>query len=605
MSELHRRWPVRRASDGTTEIAPAKDAAGMSVRPSLFERLALWWVVGVPMGLYLLAAALLLFRLDSHPGFVYNWEGNTAYGLFNFVDRPTLDLFHIGEGLMTDSGSSPWVVLPAWLGFIMGGVGLGAMRWPVALVAAGAVPLLWLVGKRIVGRRTALLAGLLLAMSPAFLLYARTATSVGVSLVPMLLTVYVLLRLLERPDRWVWAVALQAALLLGAYGYAPVRFLWLISVGLLLVEAALRKEHRKRLISSAVLAVIMIAGAITALDYEREHDFVTSVGYYYSGRGEQVANLLTSTESYAHAVGRSKDQLPSALELLGQVVGQNSADLANLLLDRDTQPAITDFWNPHGRLLTGLLAPFFLLGLARVVWLGRKREAYQYRLLLVCFLGFTLPMVLTSRVHIGRLIFAVPLLCLIAAFGIADCLNWTKSKNLRIADYGLRVARVGSNVRRFALGVALAGLLVGVAVSAWNDYTVQVPVTPGALITAQLAADVGKVRSGGGGVALIDVEDSRPIFETIDASQYRLGLDRYYCFNDLASGENAPCLDGDPRPTLYVGGILALMQQPERVPGYCANTYYVAPGLLDKFQATLREHPMQCPRPVKYKVLPD
>ena len=103
------------------------------------------------MGLYVLSAALLLFRIGEHPWFTYNWENSTVYGLFAFRDSPTLDLFKLTQGLMTDSGESPLVILPAWLGFLLGGVSLAALRAPVALIAALAVPLAWSVGRRTVG----------------------------------------------------------------------------------------------------------------------------------------------------------------------------------------------------------------------------------------------------------------------------------------------------------------------------------------------------------------------------------------------------------------------------------------------------------------------
>jgi 4-amino-4-deoxy-L-arabinose transferase-like glycosyltransferase len=600
MSELQREWPGSNADDGMAESAPVGVKTETGTRRTPVERTRLWWAVGVPAGLYLLSAALLLFGLDSHPGFTYNWENNTANGLFAFMDQPTLSIFHLTEGLMTDSGSSPLVVLPAWLGFAVGGVGIGSMRWPVALIAAGAVPLLWLVGKRIAGALTGLLAALLLALSPVFLLYARTATNVGVSIVLMLLTVYVLLRLLEQeqPGRWLWPVALQGTLIVGAYGYAPVRFLWLFSVGLLALEAFLRKEHRKRLVASAALTLVVMAGTITALDYDHEHDFVTSVGYYYAGRGEQVANLLVSEEDYAHTVGRAGDTLPSTWELLAQTVGQNSADLANLLLDRDTQPAITDYWNPHGRLIPLLLVPFFLLGFGRAIWLACRRDGYRYRLLVLFFLGFTLPMVFTSRVHIGRLIFAVPLLFLLVAAGVGYCL-------LLIA-YGLtKIARMGDRARRLVPGAVVVVLLVLVALSTWNDYSVEVPPTKEALITQELIKEAGTVREEGGYAALVAVDDPTLILETIDANQYRLGLDRYYCFYNLSIGQGAPCSHGDSRPTLLVGGLLERLNDPTKVPGYCTDIYYVAPGLLDKFRAALGEHSSECPQPPRYKVLSD
>ena len=567
----------------------------------LIEGTGLRWAVGVPAALYLLSAALLLFGLDSHPGFAYNWENNTANGLFTFMDQPTLDIFHLTEGLMTDSGSSPLVVVPAWLGFAVSGVGIGSMRWPVALIAAGAVPLLWLVGRRIAGAWSGLLAALLLALSPVYLLYARTATNAGISLVPMLLTVYVLLRLLGEPKGWVWPIALQGTLILGAYGYAPVRFLWLLSVGLFVMEAFLRREHRRRLLACAALTLVVMAGTITALDYDHEHDFITSVGYYYAGRGEQVANLLTSEEDYAHTIGRVGEKLPPPWELLVQTVGQNSADLVNLLLDRDTQPAITDYWNPHGRLIPLLLVPFFLLGFGRSTWLARRRDAYRYRLLVLFFLGFTLPMIFTSQVHIGRLIFAVPLLCLLVAVGVGYCL-------LLIA-YGLgKVVPMGERARRLVSGGVVVTLLALVGLFTSNDYGVDVQPTKEVLIAQQLIKDVGTVRSEGGYVALVTVDASTPIqqnLESIDANQYRLSLDRYYCFYNLSIGQGARCSHEDPRPTLLVGGLLERLHDPPKVPGYCTDIYYVSPVVLDKFRAALGEHSSECPQPPRYRVLSD
>src|SRR5829696_7102996 len=99
-----------------------------------------------PISLYIVAAALLLLRIGDHPPFPYNWEGYTAWGLFNFLDHPSDNILRLNEGLMTDSSYSLLTILPAWLGYALGGVGLAPMRVPIALIAAGAVPLLWLVG---------------------------------------------------------------------------------------------------------------------------------------------------------------------------------------------------------------------------------------------------------------------------------------------------------------------------------------------------------------------------------------------------------------------------------------------------------------------------
>ncbi|HEV2109352.1 MAG TPA: hypothetical protein VGR16_13915, partial [Thermomicrobiales bacterium] len=64
--------------------------------------------------LYLAALGLLLFGPGQLPDYTYNWEHYTAYDLFRFWDggRPLSETFRITDGLMTDSGESPFVVLP-------------------------------------------------------------------------------------------------------------------------------------------------------------------------------------------------------------------------------------------------------------------------------------------------------------------------------------------------------------------------------------------------------------------------------------------------------------------------------------------------------------
>ncbi len=390
----------------------------------------------IAIGLYGLAVVLLIVGLDTYPGYTINWENNTLLGLFPFVEQPSLAPFHLHEGLMTDGGSSPWVVLPAWIAFGVSGASLLSMRLPVALLSALAVPLLYILTRKLYGKLpgadprlkepVSVLAALLLAMSPVFMLYSRTATAVGVSLVPALLTTLALLWVLERPDLWWRVAALLGTLILGAYGYAPVRFLWPICVGILVLEAFVRwkdRPQRCRLLVAVLVLVVAMAGFITALDFEHEHDPIISVGYYYAGRGEQIANLIVNADTYNHMVGDTTLPLNAAaplspVELAWNLLTKNAGDMGNLFLDRNTNPAPTDYWNPHGRLMPWWMLPLLLIGLGRAVWLGRRRAGYRWLALVLLLLGFTLPLLLTSQVHIGRLIFAVPLICLLAALGI-------------------------------------------------------------------------------------------------------------------------------------------------------------------------------------------
>ena len=176
--------------------------------------------------MYLLAVVALLspWPFSAHPPWAYNWEGYTVWRWSTFWEAPSgpaLEIWAPTDGLMTDSGQGPLVGLPVALGIAVGGLNVEAMRVPVSLLAAAAVPLLWLLGRRVVGTGPATLAALLLATSPVFLFYGRTATLVGVSLVPLLLMTLVLVQVLQaKPDegwRWDREGLLAAVLALGIY----------------------------------------------------------------------------------------------------------------------------------------------------------------------------------------------------------------------------------------------------------------------------------------------------------------------------------------------------------------------------------------------------
>ena len=226
------------------------------------------------LALYALALLAILAPtpFGSHPPWAYNWEGYAAWRWETFWTAPagpTLQILAPTDGLMTDSGQGPLIGLPVALGVALSGFDLHAMRVPVEVLAALSVPLLWLLGRRVVGTGPGTLAALLLAVSPAFLFYGRTATLVGASLVPLLLSALALARVLEPglPHRWLWRRegALAASMLLGIYAYAPVRLVWplaLVAVGL----AAWRNRARRGvLLRCLLLSLLIVPVAVLAL----------------------------------------------------------------------------------------------------------------------------------------------------------------------------------------------------------------------------------------------------------------------------------------------------------------------------------------------------
>lgn len=571
----------------------------------------------MPICLYIVAAALLLFRIGDHPPFLYNWENYTAWGMFDFLDRPSADVLLLNQGLMTDSSHSLLTILPAWLGFALGGMGLASMRVPIALIAAGAVPLVWLVGQRMFSNGVGLLAAILLAISPVFLLYGRTATIVGMSLVPAMLTIYLLFRVLQNPSRWGWLVALQALLMFGAFAYAPIRFLWLLSLGLMGIEWLWRREERASFGIVLAVTALVLPTMLFVFQYSPGYDPVTTMADYYNGRGEQIGALTSNPAQYGYYIDLTPEEqangskpIGTPLELAVRLVAQNASNYVRLLLDWDTRPALSDYWNARGRLYPMLLVPFFLVGLGYALWLGRRRAGLAYRVLLVLFFGFGLPLLLTSRVHIGRLIFTVPLLMLLVSIGFYGVTTWV------VRRVGALVERLSHNPtfalawKRAAMAVLTFSLVAGVGWLTWLDYS-SMP-APGRDI-AMVNALQGVVTDArvNGGVALVVKAESAPVLEEINILPYRLNLNGAYRFVDLFKLGNQAVLvstssgaNGEKRLPLYLGGVLTRLDKPGTMPNYCNNLYYVDPAIEPQFLDAMSHRGLYCTNKLTYKLLP-
>jgi dolichyl-phosphate-mannose-protein mannosyltransferase len=552
----------------------------------------------IGLALYVGATALLLAGIGDHPPFPYNWEAYTGWRLFDDWLRAPPDvarIFGLADGLMTESGQGPLVGVPARLGFAIAGVGLLAMRVPTALVAAAAVPLLWLVARRLTSEPAALLAALLLAISPVFLFYSRTATLVGISLVPELLAALALLGTLaarETAAGWRWLVGLQLALIAGEYAYAPVRLLWPLALAALAAAALVDRAERRWRLRALVVTVVSLPAALLFIGWSTgSAQGANVVVDYFEARGEQIIAMRNPAD-YAYflrpAPGGATASA-SADELARRLVEQNAGDLVNLLLDRDTQPVLTDYWSASGRLWPALLAPWFVLGLALTGIDALRRHPAAW-LLLALAGGLTLPLLLTSRVHIGRLVPALPFLLLLAAVGLAWATAMLLAALTRLAG--------GDRHRLSYVALALpAGTLVWLALATRAEFAVSVPVTREtrmgeAMAAAPLAAERGRA-------ALVEDPTLGAEIEQVHVAAYRLQLDGVYRFVRLADAGD-PAFD-DPRPPLLYGGVLAALRD-GKMPDPCAPLYLVVPEVEPAVRAALKSAACATPPPIR--VLP-
>jgi hypothetical protein len=539
--------------------------------------------------LYALALVLLVLPapFGQHPVWAYNWEGYTAWRWLTFWGAPefTLGFLAPTDGLMTDSGQGPLLGFPLTISVQLNGFTLEALRLPAMLMSALAPPLLWLCGKRVIGPGPALLAALLLAISPAFLFYGRTASLVGVSLFPLLVTVLVLLRVLDAPLRsgWRWTRegALVAAMLLGLFAYAPVRLLWPMTVGLLAV-AAVRFPARRRvyLLTSVecLLVVPLVLMAQEAVTMPEPEPVAAALGYFHA-RGEQIAAMSEDPYAVGQYVRGFTPVVEdgSILTAATGLIAQNAGDLGRLLRDANTRPVPTDYWNEAGRFWPGFYLPLAIIGaIAALGHAVRGGNRPLVRVLpVVLALGLALPLLLTSRVHVGRLLPALPFGLLLVALGVA----------VTAAQVSRLLTHWSVPVRPAVVGVSLAaGVALPAAWQARAEMSVALPPTREEQTVQRLAAWVDPVGERGGAVLVEDPALGDEI-ERVHAATYQLELDQQYQFVDLTAGEEAPA---DGRAQLSWRGALGALRAAE-IDAPCDRLWFVTPEVSDAFFDAWRE----------------
>ncbi|MCA9878749.1 MAG: glycosyltransferase family 39 protein [Thermomicrobiales bacterium] len=569
--------PRAGVSPGAASLAPAPTLT------AAWERHRTVFTAAV---LYALGLLLLVLPepFGQPPAWAYNWEGYTAWRWLTFWAAPelTLGIWAPNDGLMTDSGQGPLLGLPLTLSILVNGFTLEALRLPAMLLSALAVPLLWLCGKRVIGPAPALLAATLLAISPVFLFYGRTATLVGVSLVPLLLTTLGLLRVLDAPARagWAWRRegALVATMLLGLFAYAPVRLLWPLTVALLAL-AALRAGRRCVLLLTALGCLVVVPAALMTqawVTLPQPEPVHAALGYFHA-RGEQI----TAMSGDASVAGQYVRDIAPAAEsspwvLAAHLVAQNARDLGRLLGDAGTRPAPTDYWNETGRFWPGWYLPFAVVGalaaLGRVVRGGNRALVRALPLLLA--LGLTLPLLLTSRVHVGRLLPALPFALLLVALGVAVMATQV-SRALGRAAVPAPPLLVG--------GVLAVGVLLPAAWQARAEMAVPLSPTREEQTARLLATWVEPVRERGGAVLVEDPSLGDEI-ERVHAATFQLALDQQYQFVDLmAASIPAP----DDRAQLAWRGALGKLRAGE-IDAPCRRLWFVTPEVGEAFLAAWR-----------------
>ncbi len=187
-------------------------------------------------------------------------------------------------------------------------------------------------------------------------------------------------------------------------------------------------------------------------------------------------------------------------------------------------------------------------------------------------------MTVTSKVHIGRLIFFLPILCLLIASGAT----------VPVQQLARRFAARFNPRRAAQLGVIAAStvallILPLVTAATWRDYRQSPGLPPGAAVAEVLRIAAANRPPG---IALIlradqDEDPTEGVGEATEVAALRLSVDHYYQFIDLHHPERqAANARGIP---LYYGNILGRLKTETAINLPCDVDFYIAPVALDSF----------------------
>lgn len=360
---------------------------------------------------------LLSIRLGSFPPTLFNWENYTVWHLFGDSVPDQISLFTQSrgqtlDGLMTESGQTLPLSVPIRAVAHWFGLSLGSVRvWPMLLTFSGLV-LYYYWTRRNFGYPIALLSTVFFGTSQALLVYGRTATIVGPTLLAEMFTLVITWKgITQKTSIWVTLTAL-AAIYANYYFYGPIRLAtpllllvivrWLYSTISKLSKRFVKQKPKQRFIQANLLIGIICCCTILVILN------VKPIMTYYKSRGEQVLSVIRSP---------AYEQNPK--EVLLPYLQRSLKQYAGLITSYDSKPTLESVNDHFGQIINPVLVPFFFLGLLGSSISVIRNRSRKHAALILWYSIYSLPILFTTNVHVGRLFLSLAPLYIFVAIGIS------------------------------------------------------------------------------------------------------------------------------------------------------------------------------------------
>ncbi len=309
--------------------------------------LTVWGIVALGALLRLLALGYKSFWLDEIASVVIVRMPGNSFWSWVWHNEGNMALYYI--------------MLRPWLHF---GLGEASVRMLSVLPGIASLPMMYLLGARLFGRRIGVLASLFLALNTCSVVYSQEARGYSWLLLSAIVSTYLFVRLIERPT---YAMA-------GAYAVAAGVGFYFHYFGLLVPPAhavsllALPKERRPwKYLSAAAAIFVALAQPVLWMIHIQPIQHIEWVPkpslleVYHLG-------VFLAAES-----GKGVGPLLLVLELV--LVGAFLRKLIRLRGRTDGEP---EYWN-YALVASGLLTPVIFTLLVSVV-----RPVFFHRFLIIC-----------------------------------------------------------------------------------------------------------------------------------------------------------------------------------------------------------------------------